>query len=287
MFITSRQAPSRSYLGNLWTQADALDASGRWYPLRRRQYPRPVKDGMEDGARHWEGIPPHQMEEVWEFPNCPGPGRSLRVRIGLTDIFGRTEETNSGDVEFQLPNDQQWRARSEKEEISSFNGQDWLNGELWRAAYGGDEDYVKELISQGADPNSIDSTGMSALAIACQDGRTNVVKYLLDHGVDVNGHCKGCITDRTPLIAASMENNWEILRLLVSHGADVNARGELGWTALIWAARADDVESVKFLLSKGADPNVKALDGKSIIELTGESPNSVIVKILEEAQKVR
>jgi ankyrin repeat protein len=224
------------------------------------------------------------MEEVWEFANCPDPSPSLRVRVELTDLRG-TEETNSSDVEFHLPNDREWREQSAKEVMSTFNQQDWLNGELWRAAYEGDADYVKELISQGADPNSTDSTGMSALAIACQDGRTEVVKYLLGHGADVNGHCKGCVTDRTPLIAAASEGQVEILGLLVNHGADVNTRGELGWTALIWAAAGDgDVESVKFLLNKGADPNVKASDGKSVVELASDSE---IIKLLKDARKVR
>ncbi len=287
MFTTSRQAPAGHYLGNandLWTRAEALDASGSWYPLRRRTEPRPVKGEFENEPTFYEGPPPTQMWEAWEFPLSPKPSPWLRVRISAT-----RDSTNVASVEFKLPNDETWRKQSAKEEASTFHPQEWLNGELFRAAMGGDVDYVKGLIVQGANPNSSDSQGMSALAIACQDDNAEVVNYLLDHGADVNAHGgKGEVTDRTALMAAASNGaHIKIVHLLVDRGADVNTRGELGWTALIWAAREGDIECVKYLLGKGADPRIKALDGKTAVELTEETDSAnrfAIVEILKKAQ---
>lgn len=286
MFTSIRQAqPAGRYLGDIWTQAEALDDSGHWYPLQKRSMPNPNVWQMEG----YEGVSPSEMSETWEFPHCPKPSPWLRVRIELWPI--EETNTNTSSVEFKIPNDEKWREQSAKEQTNGFNEQDWLNNELWNGAYEDQVDYVKELINEGANPNTCDNTGMSALAIASQDGHLDVVRYLLDHGADVNAHSKGKVTDRTALMAAaSNDGHPEIVRLLVERGANVNTRGELGWTALIWAAREGDIESVKFLLSKGADPNVKASDGKSVIELTDgtDSPNrSDIVKILKAAQKIR
>jgi hypothetical protein len=281
MFTTSRQAPTGHFLNDLWTQAEALDTSGSWYPLRRRTEPRPVKEGFQDEPNYYEGIPPSEMWETWEFPRCPKPSAWLRVRIWAT-----LDSTNVSSVECKLPNDEAWRKRTAKEETSAFHPQEWLNGELFRAAYGGNVDYVKDLIVQGANPNSSDSQGMSALAIACQDDHAEVVSYLLDHGADVNAHGKGEVVDRTALMAAASNGaHVNIVRLLVDKGADVNTRGELGWTALIWAAREGDIECVKYLLSKGADPHIKALDDKTVIELTEETDSAnrfAIVEILKK-----
>ena len=283
MFTTSRKDPADHYLGDLWTKAEALGPSNSWYPLRRRIKPRPVKEGLEDEPLIYEGTAPHQMWETWEFPDCPEPGPWLQVRVRLT-----SDSTNNASVCFKLPNSETWRKQIAKEEISHFHPNEWLNGELWSAALEGDAAYAKDLIAQGADPNSCDSSGMSALGIACQDGRVEVVNFLLAHGADVNAHSKGKTVDRTALMAAvSNDGHSAMVRLLVEQGADVNTRGELGWSALIWAAREGDIENVKYLLSKKADPDIKAQDGKSVIELTEKTDGAnrfEIIKILKNAQ---
>jgi hypothetical protein len=284
MFTTSRQAPSGHHLGelsDLWTRAEALDESGNWYSLRRRDEPKPVQDGLEDWPMFYEGHPPTQMWETWEFPLCPTATPWLRVRI-----WAGRGSSNVASVEFKLPNDQEWREKSAKEEAVRFNPQEWLNNELWRASSYGDAVYVKELISQGANPNSFDSQGMSALAVACQDGRAEVVTYLLDHGANVNADGKKGATERTPLMAAASNgSHLAIVRELIDRGADVNLQGELGWTALIWAAREGDIECVKYLLSKGADPNLKATGGKTVVELTGETDGANRFEIMEILKK--
>jgi hypothetical protein len=283
MFTTSRKAPAGQYLEELWTKAEALGAPGSWYPLRRRIEPRPAKEGLEDAVLFYDGPPPRYMWETWEFPDCPEPSPWLQVRVWLTP-----NSTNGSNVEFRLPNDKAWRERSAKENASDFHEQEWLNSELWRAALRDSLPYAKDLIAQGADPNSSYSEGMSALAIACQDDHEDVVRFLLAYGADVNAHGKDKADDRSALMAAASNGgHLALVRLLVEKGANVNERDGLGWTALIWAAREGDVESVKYLLSKDADPNVKANDGKSAIELTEETDSTnrfEIVKILKAVQ---
>jgi ankyrin repeat protein len=190
-------------------------------------------------------------------------------------------------VEFKLPNDHLWREQSLKQETNNFRSQEWLNSELWRAAMGGDVNYVKELISQDANPDSTDSEWLSTLAIAARNGNEEVVRVLLDHGANVNARSGGPIGQTALMAAASNGNRLTIIRLLVDRGADVNIQGEAGLTALMGAAVEGDIESVKYLLSKGANPSLKDRDGYTAVELIKdiEIKNRVeMTKILNDAQ---
>lgn len=102
MFTTLRQVHGAPELDNPWTQAEAQDSSGNWYPLQPRTRPNP----NEPQFKFFDGAPPVEMWETWEFPHCPKPGPWLRVRIELT-----RDETNVSSVEFKIPNDEKWRER--------------------------------------------------------------------------------------------------------------------------------------------------------------------------------
>ncbi|MDN3031198.1 MAG: ankyrin repeat domain-containing protein [Candidatus Tisiphia sp.] len=60
---------------------------------------------------------------------------------------------------------------------------------------------------------------------------------------------------------AAKESNWGIVKWLVEHGADVNVRNKNGETVLHCAVKSCQVEIVKLLLGKGADVN--AIDSSS------------------------
>ena len=290
MFTTSRQAPPGHTLdepnaNGMWTRAEALDPSGAWRPPRRRVEARPVSEGINNSPPGYLGEVPTEMWETWEFPRSPEPSPWLRVRIMP---WGESNSVNS--LEFSLPNDEAWREQSAQDQLKTFHPQEWLNTQLIEATMENDGDYVTNLISQGADPNWSDPYRVSALSMACYDGHVKIVSYLLDHGAKVNAHDLGQMRDLTALMEASSKGDHTmigVVKLLVDRGADVNIRGENGWTALIWAARAGNIEIVKYLLSKGADPHIKSSGGQTVVELTLESENtnnrSELIKLLKDA----
>jgi ankyrin repeat protein len=68
----------------------------------------------------------------------------------------------------------------------------------------------------------------------------------------------------TPLSWAVVKGRLEMVRWLLEHGADINRRATFGGpdhgegvTALHLAAQTGDVEMVRFLLDRGADPHIK------------------------------
>jgi hypothetical protein len=281
MFATTREALRGHYLDEgtnscgLWTEAEALDQSGGWYPLRSRGEPRPVKEGMDDGERYFEGNAPTEMWEIWEFPKCPEPSASVRVRIWAT-----RGEVKVSSVEFELPNDLVWRERIVKEETNTFHPQEWLNDELTEDAVR-DLEYAKDLLAQGANPNARDSEGRPLLAIVCWDNSYREVTNVWS-GTRIFDQAQ-----LSRMAAAAYERRRGMVRVLIEGGADVNTRAGLGWTPLVLAARDGDIESVKYLLSKGADPNIKDELGESVIELTEQTRNTnsaEIIKILKSAR---
>ncbi|OUL90596.1 ankyrin repeat domain-containing protein, partial [Paraburkholderia hospita] len=61
---------------------------------------------------------------------------------------------------------------------------------LMAAAYGGYDVIAALLLARGADPLATDRVGKTAMEYAAGQGQTQVVKQLLDTGIDVNRRYK-------------------------------------------------------------------------------------------------
>ncbi len=148
---------------------------------------------------------------------------------------------------------------------------------FWRAAYGGDVDAMKLLVSYGADPNI--ATIKPAGRPRTGDGdRFNVQDVSGIPPVPVGGPAV------TPLQAASGVGYAEgfaanshryapagllaaITYLVEELGADVNAADHEGNTALHHAAARGDVESITYLVSKGADVTRVNREGQTTADM--------------------
>jgi ankyrin repeat protein len=105
------------------------------------------------------------------------------------------------------------------------------------------------------------------LSIALGAADLGTIRRLLDDGADPNF---GGGDDGFPSLIDVLHHRcrdapelrrWddchEVLRALIDAGADVNARGLNDWTALHFAAAADDPVAVEVLLEGGADPEAR------------------------------
>lgn len=186
---------------------------------------------------------------------------------------------------------------------------------------------LEVLLAAGADINALDDEGHSPLQRTIgldmfsswidekPDETIALVKYLLDHGADVN------MPDRsgwTPLfyVACWVETNAEIfgwfmakgaainvrdikgrtalhnavayarpqvVELYLDHGAEINAKDNEGLTPL-WGVLADrDIQMLKLVIGQGANVNAVSGDGRTPLCVAVESGEFAVVKYLHEA----
>lgn len=159
----------------------------------------------------------------------------------------------------------------------SAQGQD-LNPKLLDAAKNRNTEEVQKLLREGADPNTRDNNGRTALIEAALGGYTDIVRALLEKGADVNAKDKD---GWTALFWAACLDHTDTVRMLLKKGADVNAKGNNGWTALMIAVDLSHIETARALLEKGADVNARDKDGNTALRLAEKYRYAGIIALLK------
>ena len=77
-------------------------------------------------------------------------------------------------------------------------------------------------------------------------GYTNLVRYLVSQGANVNAQTK--FDEYTALIFAAYYGHFDVEKILIQNGADVSRTNSNGYSALILSANYGDAEIVKLLI---------------------------------------
>jgi ankyrin repeat protein len=133
------------------------------------------------------------------------------------------------------------------------------------AQYGADEDGENE--------------GKASLHAAAEEGNIDIVRSLLEQGMDINGRNA---KHQTPLDRAAHKGNVDVVRLLIERGAEVDSRDDLGWTPLHKASYSGQLEVSRVLVDHGANVNARERDHYTPIHLSAEQGHLGIVKLLLE-----
>jgi ankyrin repeat protein len=132
---------------------------------------------------------------------------------------------------------------------------------MHQAAFFGEIDRVRSLLSKGTDVNQKDAAKYTPLHCAVLGRNREIVQLLLENGADLEA--SDCAS-ATPLFLACSQAYLDMVKLLVDNGAEVNSGAFKGldwgpmyidkdWTNLHTAAFQGHVDVVKYLLSKGAN----------------------------------
>lgn len=166
-----------------------------------------------------------------------------------------------------------------------------VSEDLITAAGLGDSFALKRLLDNGADLNSRDELGQTALMAAALNGRPRVVEALLKRrrhwwnpftkGVSVNAKRND---GRSALMFASANCHLDVVKALLDAGAKVNVKDSGGYTALVLAAppRERSSEVANLLIERGADVNEKPEDGWSALMWASNSGDLDTVEALLE-----
>ena len=124
------------------------------------------------------------------------------------------------------------------------------------AAYLEDIDTSALLIRAGADVNRANDLGVTPLLMASTNGHAELVEALLAAGADPDAALP---SGETPLMAASRAGTPGAVDSLLRRGADVNAAEQTrGQTALMWAVANRHSDAAPALIAAGADIHARS-----------------------------
>ena len=126
------------------------------------------------------------------------------------------------------------------------------------------ETVIMRLVHQGADIESIDPDGWTALHLAAHAGCDHAVHALLRMGADV---CAKNYEMATPLHAAAESGTLATVRALVKHESSLLDQNEDGNTPLHLAVLNANTDTVAFLVQKRADVHAINKDGMTPLHL--------------------
>jgi ankyrin repeat protein len=158
---------------------------------------------------------------------------------------------------------------------------------LVAASYPGTTDLLRLLLDRGADLRAADRAGATALSLAARSSDVEVVRFLVERGLDPAGLSAGArraafarydlpTTDYLMRIAPAPAQDllgtaatWQPpahVSRWIDAGAEVNASSaaQYGRTPLMNAvtSEAEGVETLRLLLEKGANPNAEMSEGE-------------------------
>ncbi|KAJ6100059.1 hypothetical protein N7467_001594 [Penicillium canescens] len=192
---------------------------------------------------------------------------------------------------------------------------DWKDNEyrtpLSHAAQLGCRKTVEFLVEEGnADADSKDDKQHTPLQWAILGGHTDIIRYFVTKGVDVN---HGDHSGQTPLLmllgsdlsgfSHSDSKKEGIINLFIEHKADVNRPNTQGRTPFSLAAERLRVEIMRMLIERGANPHqedknrhtafwwfLKARSGRSVVyidpgQTTPKVPHDGLAKLMESLKQ--
>jgi ankyrin repeat protein len=132
---------------------------------------------------------------------------------------------------------------------------DQLGQNLIVAASNDKLDVFQHLLQQGASINATTGDGATSLMDAADHGSIDIAKYVL--GIPhVNTEAKNNI-GWTAVMFAARRSNTDMMKLLLDHGCNIDARDVNGTTPLMTAIRSKQHDMVAYLINRGADLDLK------------------------------
>jgi len=119
----------------------------------------------------------------------------------------------------------------------------------------GDAEAIRTLLTQGADVQTAQADGMTALHWAAMQNDLEIAETLIYAGANLEAVTR--IGQHSPLHVASKSGHATLVKVLLTAGSTPHATTTSGTTPLHLAARSGNGEAVAALLDHGADVNAR------------------------------
>ncbi|XP_051779756.1 fibronectin type 3 and ankyrin repeat domains protein 1 isoform X1 [Erpetoichthys calabaricus] len=203
----------------------------------------------------------------------PMSGKHLHQAINVNDEEAVVQVLQSGTVNVDVPDKFGFTPLM----VAAQKGY----SSLMLACFAGHLDIVKFLRTSGADWETCDRTGSTAMHWAADGGHINVIRFLINDSCKVDSKDNGSLW--TPLMRVSaLSGNARVASLLIQAGADVNVQDKDGKTPLMMSALNNHEELVTLLLKNGANRHIKNEYGTSVLEMAKAFGRLNIAHLLED-----
>ena len=134
--------------------------------------------------------------------------------------------------------------------------------------------------------NLADGSGQTPLMFAAKKGHLTTVQALLSvPQIDINAKKLDGVT---ALIVATNHRKDDVVKALIDHGANVNITDNNGWSPLMFAAEKGHLTIMQALLDKNADTKQTNKAGMTVFNIIErKDSNEMKVRLLEFVQKYR
>ncbi|KAJ4922186.1 hypothetical protein JOQ06_016592 [Pogonophryne albipinna] len=141
-----------------------------------------------------------------------------------------------------------------------------------------DLDFLDQLISDGADPNSSDRFGQTVLHEVSRAWSVDVMRFFLDRGSDLHHADQFGVT---ALHVASALDYEDMVQFLLEHKADPESRTFLDLqTPLHFASKNDSLSCIKALLRAGASISAEDYKKRTPLQLAACTERSAAARLL-------
>ncbi|CAN0097454.1 unnamed protein product [Lampetra fluviatilis] len=161
--------------------------------------------------------------------------------------------------------------------ISRYELKDKDLGKLHKAAASGDLEKLKRLLKKG-DVNQLDKQNRTPLHLACANGHSDVVFFLLQNNFVKLNLCDN--DNRSPLMKAVQCQQEACVKALLEHKADPTLVDSNGLTALHQAALIPSCPIAQLLLRHNAHIDAENKDGNTPLLLAMSSGDLTMVELL-------
>lgn len=161
-----------------------------------------------------------------------------------------------------------------------------------------DDAVIKVFLDHGANADSANVMGETALMMSCKWGRNKNIDLLMRHGADVKRvdksgksalsnaavylhSTKGGYVPRSLVGTAFGKSQLEIMKKIIKYGANVNIVNEFDETPLIIAVKAGDTELVKLCIEHDAELNFVDKTGHTAFYYAEEMEISEIMDLVK------